>query len=83
MPDTYLAARTEFFALGKDAFVVVDVILPAVLGPLLRSASPCRPYPQIIDILVLVREARVIALETKLVVSRFCLAGLWNAQFLF
>jgi len=37
---SYLAARLEVFSLGKDTLVVVDVVLPAVLGlVLVRKAG--------------------------------------------
>lgn len=33
MGGLYLATGGEFFTLGVDALVVVDVVLPAVFGP--------------------------------------------------
>ena len=38
----YLAAGAEVFALGGDALVVINIVLPAVLGPAIEHCQTCR-----------------------------------------
>lgn len=42
----YLTARSEVLTLSKDALVVVDVVLPAVLGPVVRYQCPATLWRQ-------------------------------------
>jgi hypothetical protein len=57
----YLTAGAEILALGENALVVVDVVLPAVLGPRNSQHQCYWGLWSLASILVLVRKAGVVA----------------------
>lgn len=62
----YLAARAEILALGVDTLVVVNVVLPAVLGPGRKlDIKPIGVVESAWDVLVLLREASVVTCNCR------------------